>query len=777
MKKLKFKSIIFILLILILFLFISYNFLAFPIMVMPDSTEYYGYLKIFYGEESFSNWNIVRGPTLPIILYIITLLFTKSQLGLLIGAFIFYILLLFFSIKVLKKVTCKNSVTKIFMYILFGILIAFNPILIGYMHGLLTEFVAIPCGVIFSFLSYVWLKEEKRSHKIILSILLVLGCIAMWFLKQPYVFLALGPVFIASMLSVLENRKLKNIIYRMGILLICVISIFVSNSFWNFILKKSNVNMNTGRDTNSFVKTAILNGNTSFSIDFYKEHYTEDYISKSNLIDEEDKKEIIKIFNEESSFKTFKLINVFKDFKSREEDNIEKKLVMFSKDEEYSTTDALKMYFKILYKYPVKTLKSYTLNYLAIANAVTSMRHRDANEYYPSLTDGFYFENKSIGYSIYNSKTNMLWLDESHYLYDNVKELKTNNDSNEIVKDIANNSFNFYNATYKAFVIALPIMLIVLIIKKKHSLNKKYIEVLNLAIILIGASLIHLLFHTFTGAIIDRYGFVIFPIAVLGMLILVFNREKKDERVMKDKYMSKGSKTLTIIPAYNESENIQKVLDELKQDFSETDILVINDCSKDNTKEIVQANNVNCITNVFNLNYAYAVQTGIKYAKKYDYDYCLMFDGDGQHIAKEAKKLLDKIKESNCDIVIGSRYLEKGNYNAPKLRRIGTSFFTWLIKLSCHTKISDPLSGFQVINKRVIDKYSKMGEYPEFPDANLIIEMLLDGYSIEEVSVKMRNREFGESMHGGIIKPIKYMIVMLYTIVILILNKLFGRRK
>lgn len=241
--------------------------------------------------------------------------------------------------------------------------------------------------------------------------------------------------------------------------------------------------------------------------------------------------------------------------------------------------------------------------------------------------------------------------------------------------------------------------------------------------------------------------------------------------------MNKSNKILTIIPAYNESENIQKVLDELKQDFSETDILVINDCSKDNTKQIVESNMVNCITTTFNLHYAYAVQTGIKYAKKYDYDYCLMFDGDGQHIAKEAKKLLDKIKESNCDIVIGSRYLEKGNYNAPKLRKIGTSFFTWLIKISCHTKISDPLSGFQVINKRVIDKYSKMGEYPEFPDANLIIEMLLDGYTVEEVSVKMRNREFGESMHGGIIKPIKYMIVMFYTILILILNKLFGRRK
>ena len=241
--------------------------------------------------------------------------------------------------------------------------------------------------------------------------------------------------------------------------------------------------------------------------------------------------------------------------------------------------------------------------------------------------------------------------------------------------------------------------------------------------------------------------------------------------------MSTFSKVLTIIPAYNESQNIQKVLDELKQDFPETDILVVNDSSTDNTKDIVLANNINCITTVFNLTYAYAIQTGIKYAKKYNYDYCLMFDGDGQHIAKEAKKLLSTIKEKNCDIVIGSRYIEKGNYNTLKIRKLGSSIFTFLIKLSCNKKISDPLSGFQILNKKVINKYSLMGKYPEFPDANLIIEMLLEGYKIEEISVKMRNREFGESMHQGIIKPIKYMILMLYNILLIILNKFFGRRK
>ena len=129
--------------------------------------------------------------------------------------------------------------------------------------------------------------------------------------------------------------------------------------------------------------------------------------------------------------------------------------------------------------------------------------------------------------------------------------------------------------------------------------------------------------------------------------------------------MSKKDKVLFVIPAYNEEENIENVLKEIKRDVNYADILVINDCSKDNTAEIVRNNNVKCIDNVFNMRYAMAVQTGIKYACKNGYDYVIQFDADGQHIAKEAEKLYKKLKESNSDIVIGSRYLINTGYPCP----------------------------------------------------------------------------------------------------------------
>lgn len=240
--------------------------------------------------------------------------------------------------------------------------------------------------------------------------------------------------------------------------------------------------------------------------------------------------------------------------------------------------------------------------------------------------------------------------------------------------------------------------------------------------------------------------------------------------------MTKKDKILFVIPAYNEAENIENVLKEIKRDVNYADILVINDCSKDNTREIVEKNDVKCISNIFNMRYAMAVQTGIKYAYENNYDYVIQFDADGQHIAKEAEKLYKHSKENKCDIVIGSRYLKDMGYPCPFFRRVGTKIFELIIRIFCHKKVTDPLSGFQCLNKDVIEKYSKMGGYPEFPDANLIIEMLLNGYKIEEVPVKMRLRENGESMHGGVIKPIKYMVNMFYTIFFIVIRN-FGKRR
>lgn len=236
------------------------------------------------------------------------------------------------------------------------------------------------------------------------------------------------------------------------------------------------------------------------------------------------------------------------------------------------------------------------------------------------------------------------------------------------------------------------------------------------------------------------------------------------------------NKLLVIIPAYNESENILGVVQELKRDMYDIDILVINDCSKDNTEQLLKENGINYMNTPFNLGYAGVIQTGFKYAMYKNYEYVAQFDGDGQHIASELKRLYIHMQETNADIVMGSRFKETTEYKHAFFRRVGTWMFSKIIKLSSDKEITDPTSGMQVLNKRVYTKYAQMNNYPDYPDANLLMEMILQGYGVEEVSVQMRERLAGVSMHAGIWKPCKYMLKMFYSILI-ILVKYHGKNK
>ncbi|MCL2424856.1 MAG: glycosyltransferase family 2 protein [Oscillospiraceae bacterium] len=237
-----------------------------------------------------------------------------------------------------------------------------------------------------------------------------------------------------------------------------------------------------------------------------------------------------------------------------------------------------------------------------------------------------------------------------------------------------------------------------------------------------------------------------------------------------------NDRVLFVIPAYNEEYNISRPVNDIRANFKDADIIVVNDCSKDNTLGALKKLDVGYLDHPVNLGYSGAVQTGIKYAKRNDYDYVIQFDGDGQHLASEAHKLYDMIKTSGANIVIGSRFLEKTEYKHSFFRRLGTKLFAFLIKIITKKKITDPTSGLQILDRKTIEKYSQPGQYPEFPDANLIAKMLLFGYKVEEVSCIMKERTDGVSMHAGIVKPIKYVIKNIYSLLIIFIIGIFVRR-
>ncbi len=230
-----------------------------------------------------------------------------------------------------------------------------------------------------------------------------------------------------------------------------------------------------------------------------------------------------------------------------------------------------------------------------------------------------------------------------------------------------------------------------------------------------------------------------------------------------------SKEVLVIIPAYNEENNIRKVLKEFYQskiaDYS--DLVVIDDGSKDNTAKVAREEGAKVISQVYNMGYGAALQTGYKYALKNGYEYVIQLDADGQHDIQNIEWVHNRLTkqigyEKVPDIVIGSRYLKNSqSYPVAKIRLIAIKLFRVVIKWITGYVITDPTSGLQGLNQRAFSYYAQFNQFDiQYPDINMILQMLLLGYHVVEIPAVMHPRTEGEAMHSGFIKPIKYMILM-----------------
>lgn len=229
---------------------------------------------------------------------------------------------------------------------------------------------------------------------------------------------------------------------------------------------------------------------------------------------------------------------------------------------------------------------------------------------------------------------------------------------------------------------------------------------------------------------------------------------------------------LIIIPAYNEKKTIGGLIGQIQSgDCGKyCDILVVNDASTDGTNFLSKQMGVSVITHVFNLGYGSALQIGYKYAVRYGYDYVIQMDADGQHDVCNIAAIYGKLREEDdtgaCpDIVVGSRFLP-GSVSFPVsgLKKLAITIFRKLIRSSTGRTITDPTSGLQGISRRALLYYSQYKHFDyRYPDANMLMEMLLHGYRVEEVPAIMHAREFGTSMHSGL-KPVFYMLTMMTSI-------------
>jgi glycosyltransferase involved in cell wall biosynthesis len=222
---------------------------------------------------------------------------------------------------------------------------------------------------------------------------------------------------------------------------------------------------------------------------------------------------------------------------------------------------------------------------------------------------------------------------------------------------------------------------------------------------------------------------------------------------------------LVIIPAFNEEQNIKAVIQHVKAQPFPKDVLVVDDCSSDQTATVAKKVGAKVVSLICNLGYGAAVETGYKYAMENNYGIVVQLDGDGQHEPRCISDLIHALHHQRADVVIGSRFLGKNScYRPTLLRKIGMRFFQWVIRLCIHETITDPTSGYQALDKRVVRFFVENNLYPtDYPDADIILLLHNVGFKIVEVPVVMYQSTTGKSMHSGF-KPLYYMIKMLLSI-------------
>jgi len=230
---------------------------------------------------------------------------------------------------------------------------------------------------------------------------------------------------------------------------------------------------------------------------------------------------------------------------------------------------------------------------------------------------------------------------------------------------------------------------------------------------------------------------------------------------------------LVIVPARNEEESIGHTIDRIREALPRFSILVVSDDSTDGTVRIAKAAGALVVQLPCRLGYGGAVQTGFKYAVESGYPYVIQMDADGQHDPVSALALLAPVVSGDADVAIGSRFRGELGYRIPFWRRVGMRFFARLATALTGQTFSDPTSGYQAMNRAAFTFFAR-GNYPsDFPDADTIIALVLDGFRVTEVPVRMLPRLKGVSMHSNL-GALYYVSKMMLSILMVALRSRTG---
>ncbi|MGH9629770.1 MAG: glycosyltransferase family 2 protein [Bryobacteraceae bacterium] len=232
---------------------------------------------------------------------------------------------------------------------------------------------------------------------------------------------------------------------------------------------------------------------------------------------------------------------------------------------------------------------------------------------------------------------------------------------------------------------------------------------------------------------------------------------------------------LVIIPAFNEEGSIVHVVEEVRSVLPGVPVLVIDDSSADSTTPLAREAGAHVMSLPHHLGLGGCVQAGYKLAYELGYQYVIRVDGDGQHDPHDIPRIMEVLKKTGCQMVIGSRYLAKdGNYTSTT-RQIGISLFRLVLRPILGKSVKDPTSGFVGVNREALAVFSR--SFPlEYPEIEALVVLQRKAFRFEEVPCKIRPRQAGRSSITAL-KSIYYILHVLLGVFVNILKYEGSRRR
>jgi hypothetical protein len=229
--------------------------------------------------------------------------------------------------------------------------------------------------------------------------------------------------------------------------------------------------------------------------------------------------------------------------------------------------------------------------------------------------------------------------------------------------------------------------------------------------------------------------------------------------------MVNGGRTLILIPAFNEEAAIGAVVREVRELLPDLPVLVVDDGSADGTAPAARNAGARVLSLPCHLGLGGCVQAGYKLAFELGFEEVVRIDGDGQHDPRFIPRLLDTLRQSGCEMVIGVRRGAGGGYATTLPRRIGIQCFRLLLRPILGRAVADPTSGFVAVNRRALEVFAR--SFPlEYPEIETLVVLQRRRFRFVEVPCPVRPRLAGRST----ITPLRSFYYVLHVLLGVFVN-------